>query len=348
MKKKRTQLSHFLLLLILFISILTVPTLWANQPGGIELPDLQKPNSINLDESQLYITDGMSVLIYSLKDFKLIKKFGKKGEGPQEFMDSPYGLTITLYNDYMVVHSLGRESFFKKDGSFIREKNTNPLTIGLKPVGNAYAGQKLITDRVKKSIEFGIVLYNEKFETVKDLHRFTHPFFQKQKINPFDLQGSTFHVYRDKVYINDQEGNILVFDEKGNKVNTIRWQVPRVEATERVRERFMRHWQYSVLSLEYKNFKDNVKFPSYCPPMRDFRVLDGKVYITTYKEVNGQNLMVILNTQGKPVKKTLVPMVNVSMVVPVLFSYYTIHKDKLYRLEENGETETWELYVTDI
>lgn len=340
------QLRGFIVFLVFLF--LTVFTLYANRTGGIELPELQKPNAINLDDSQLYITDGMSVLIYSLKDFKFIKKFGKKGEGPREFMDSPYGLNITLYPDYMVVHSLGRESFFKKDGSFIREQNTNPLSIGLKPLGNGYVGQKLITDREKKSIEFGIVLYNDKFETVKDLHRFPHPFFLKQKINPFDLKGSTFQVYNEKVFINDQEGHIMVFDEKGDKLKTIALNIPKVEATKELRERFLNHWQYSVLSLEYKRFKDNINFSADCPAIRDFRVVDGKMYVTTYKEVNGQNRMIIVTTDGKPVKKTFVPMVHVNMVIPVLYSFYTIHHDKLYRLEENPDTESWELFVSGI
>jgi hypothetical protein len=76
--------------------------------------------------------------------------------------------------------------------------------------------------------------------------------------------------------------------------------------------------------------------------------VDDKIYITTFKEVKGQNQMVILDLNGKLIKKTLVPLLNVNMVVPVLFHFYTIANNKIYRLEENPDSETWELFVTDI
>ena len=56
------------------------------------LPELQRPNMVLADSKQLYVADGASVLIYSLKDLKLRKKFGRKGEGPGEFKVSPMGV----------------------------------------------------------------------------------------------------------------------------------------------------------------------------------------------------------------------------------------------------------------
>ena len=47
----------------------------------IPMPDLMKPGNIYFDESRMYITENANVYIYSTKDYKLIKKFGQKGEG---------------------------------------------------------------------------------------------------------------------------------------------------------------------------------------------------------------------------------------------------------------------------
>jgi hypothetical protein len=44
---------------------------------------------VQVDKNQLYITDGASVFIYSLKDYQLQKKFGKRGEAPGEFLVDP-------------------------------------------------------------------------------------------------------------------------------------------------------------------------------------------------------------------------------------------------------------------
>ncbi|MGD2088646.1 MAG: hypothetical protein PVH61_20885 [Candidatus Aminicenantes bacterium] len=46
----------------------------------VPLPDLINPDGIQADRHQLYITERHSIYIYSLKDFKLTKKFGKSGE----------------------------------------------------------------------------------------------------------------------------------------------------------------------------------------------------------------------------------------------------------------------------
>ena len=56
----------------------------------IPLPDLIQPHTMVVDKDQLFIRDsGSSIFIYSLSNFSLIKKFGKQGQGPGEFHDSP-------------------------------------------------------------------------------------------------------------------------------------------------------------------------------------------------------------------------------------------------------------------
>ncbi|MCP4157863.1 MAG: hypothetical protein GY757_59690, partial [bacterium] len=54
---------------------------------NVPLSDLVNPRMLVVDQSnnELFITDGVNVNIYSLTDFKLKKRFGKAGEGPQEF-----------------------------------------------------------------------------------------------------------------------------------------------------------------------------------------------------------------------------------------------------------------------
>ena len=49
-------------------------------------PDLLKPGRLLVDGKQIFITEGITIRIYSLEDFSLQKKFGKMGEGPREFL----------------------------------------------------------------------------------------------------------------------------------------------------------------------------------------------------------------------------------------------------------------------
>ncbi|MCP5050459.1 MAG: hypothetical protein GY940_25065, partial [bacterium] len=251
------------------------------------LPQLLKPNSINVDETRLYITDGTSVLIYSLSDYRLIKKFGKKGEGPQEFRSSGLGVTISLYPDYLVVHSEGRESFFTKEGNFLKEKNTNPLLVGLKPLGKKFVGQKLVVDKVKKSVDFAILLYNERVQPEKEFYRFKHPFIGNKKINPVNLRGCSYRIYDNKLYFDDEEGNINVFDGSGKRLFRFPIDYTKEKITQNHRRRYLNQWKFSLLNVEYTRFKDRATFPDYFPPLRDFQIADGKIYAVTYKERDG-------------------------------------------------------------
>jgi hypothetical protein len=51
----------------------------------VELPDLLDPAAIHVDGNRMYITEHATIYIYSTKDYHLIKKFGRRGEGPKEF-----------------------------------------------------------------------------------------------------------------------------------------------------------------------------------------------------------------------------------------------------------------------
>src|SRR5688572_12430270 len=72
-------------------------------------------------EENLYVLDGGNnrVLVFNPQG-KFVRKIGKKGGGPGEFM-APVGLAITT-DGYIAVTDLGRPaiSLFKKDGSFVK------------------------------------------------------------------------------------------------------------------------------------------------------------------------------------------------------------------------------------
>jgi uncharacterized protein YlbG (UPF0298 family) len=71
------------------------------------------------------VTQEATVFIYSLKDFKLVKKFGKAGEGPREFRILPQlPLNIDARTDQIIVNSFGKVSYFTKQGEFIKEVKT--------------------------------------------------------------------------------------------------------------------------------------------------------------------------------------------------------------------------------
>lgn len=72
-----------LCVLTLVVAIRLYPKIVAN------LPDLEKPSEIRINNGYLFITDQQSVHVYDLESFTHVKKLCKKGEGPGEFQKSP-------------------------------------------------------------------------------------------------------------------------------------------------------------------------------------------------------------------------------------------------------------------
>jgi hypothetical protein len=82
---------------------------------GVRLEGLMKPNAIFVENGFIYITEGAIINVYSEKDFKFIRKFGKLGEGPKEFKTTSYGgtgLSLDILPDKILVSSVGKLSIF--------------------------------------------------------------------------------------------------------------------------------------------------------------------------------------------------------------------------------------------
>ena len=71
---------------VVLILLLTMWDLYVSAEDSPMLRELIEPNSIALDHRNIYIPDGTGIYIYDRKDFRLKKRIGKKGEGPQEFL----------------------------------------------------------------------------------------------------------------------------------------------------------------------------------------------------------------------------------------------------------------------
>ncbi len=72
-------------LIVLVTSLLFVWPVFPELKGP--LPEVMKPDNITVYENERYVVEGPE--IYSLKALKLIRKFGKKGEGPGELISIP-------------------------------------------------------------------------------------------------------------------------------------------------------------------------------------------------------------------------------------------------------------------
>ena len=110
--------------LIIILFLLLFSAVHGNQI--FKIPEAFKPTQLYVTNDRMYIVDGFTILIYSLKDFKLIKKFGEEGEGPREFKNAIYW--IYFRGEQMIVNSMAKISYFSPEGEFIKEKREAPYS----------------------------------------------------------------------------------------------------------------------------------------------------------------------------------------------------------------------------
>lgn len=313
----------------------------------VPLPDLMKPQSLTVDHDQLYITENTTIYIYSLKDFKLKAKFGKAGEGPGEFRDIGFGVKLEPVADALIVYSPGRVSHFSRGGKFIKEKQiTDPRKGQFKRLGDNYVGTSM--NRENQKVWFVLNLYDAQLKVLKKLHKYEHPFFPKtKKINPLDVRVCSYYVYDKKIFVDDAEGNINIFDAEGKKTAVIKPSYQTINVPAARKKHYTDLWKINH-KAEYEAFKTRLQFPSTYPRIRNFHVMDNRVFILTYKEKAGKSEMLVYSPAGKLLKTVSVPLADLDMLLPNLYNYYTIKAGKIYKLVENLDDETWELHISAI
>jgi hypothetical protein len=327
-------MKKILLLSILFLLFIRIAV-----SEVIPLPDLIHPDSLVVDSKQFYIMERESISIYSLKDFKLKKKFGKTGEGPQEFLQRIMGLSIQ--SDFLVITSMGKVSFFKKDGTFIREKKlTSPLITNLNPVGDRYVGIEFTSGAL------AIHIFNSKFEKIKKLSSFSIKYSSTKylKMYPSAFQ---FRVHGNKIFLAaDKEFVIDVFNTAGNQIKTIKHKYQRLRCTSKHQEQYFEELKNNrKASVFYEYIKKKAKFPDYFPAVKNFFVTGDKIYVQTYKVKDNHSEFFILDIDGRLLKKMFLPLPDESLYEGAKF---TIFNGKLYHLYEDEKEEQWKIRVIEI
>jgi hypothetical protein len=316
----------------------------------VPLTKLIKPDSIVIDNQQIYITDAENVYIYS-KDFTLKKKFGKSGEGPGEFKINPAGvikLQIYVQPDHLVINNLGRVSFFTKDGIF---KNQINVTSGnnFQPVGKGFVGYTG-TKRIQNTLYLSINTYNSNFDKIKEIYSReyyvqTHRDFNLIKLGCGNKGRAYYISYDNKIFIEGENDVIHVFDENGNKEYDIHLDYEKLKISKSHKEEILKDIYVLYTGPTMRTLiKEKGKFPTYFPA-RFFDIADGKIYIPTYKKEAGKNEFVIYDIKGKLLKKVFLPFKDQTLLLPYP---YSINDNTFYQLVDNEDTENWEVHITGI
>lgn len=316
----------------------------------VPLPGLINPDSITVDNHHIYITDRETIYIFSVVDFKLKTKFGKEGEGPKEFKINPAGvakLLVNIRNDMIIVNSVGRISFFTKDGKYLKEVQIGSAYAGnLKQIGHHYVGYSI--SRKTKIWYLTINLYDAAFHKLKEICRTEYYVQANKRFNLLKLGSgnarlAVYTVYNEKIFVEGHENVIHVFDKKGDEEYVIKLDYDRLKVSEKNKKEILEDLYTLYTGPTMRGLiKEKGYFPEYFTA-RIFKIADKQIFIPTYKKQNGKNEFIILDLKGNVKKRVYLPFKDRKL----LLAYpYSIKGNKLYQLFDNDETGEWELHIT--
>ncbi|MCK5074689.1 MAG: hypothetical protein KAQ98_14760 [Bacteriovoracaceae bacterium] len=312
----------------------------------VEFPELANPGQILVDpeNKNLYISDGTTIYIYSLTDYHLKKKFGKSGEGPKEF--KRYA-NMTLTPDHLFVNSVSRVTFFTKEGIYLKEMNSKSANLGpFLPIGKNYVNTGM--DRSEKALKYSLNLYDSKLNKIKTIGFLSRNEQRgKKRINALDWGFPKFRVFDNKIFCEELDNELLVFDSKGKKL--FQWDVhslipgyKKVQVTDEYKNRF-----FEILKLrarqEFERVKKQLDFPKYFTIIRDYIIRDSNIYIFTFVKKGNKSEIHQFDLDGKHIKTFFQENIEQNA-----FQFYPfdIKNGKLYQLYD--EDDTWTLLITDL
>lgn len=332
-----------MLVLVLWVALVS---LVASEP--VELSQVTKPDGIYVTDDMFYILEGTSIHMYKLKDKAYVGKFGKEGEGPGEIKKNPYGgpIVVVPYKNEIYITSMGKLSVFSKTGEFIKEHKVN-ASDNYFPFASQYVcmGTHMVSEgkmvmaifMADKDLNRGELLYASDFEVGMNFK--------------FDLPFTPFYPYTtdDQLFIIAGKDGFAIdaFDKTGKKQYRIEKQeepmpVPSSYQAE-TEKAFKRNPNYANA---WDFFKQRITYKKTYPPVRDYIVDDGRIYVLTYKMKGDDRECIVLDLKGKEIKRMTLP-------IPEQYgmefnSLFTAYRSTFYQLRENEDNETWELHTISL
>lgn len=320
----------------------------------VPLPGLGKPDSLTISGRELYITDRGTIIVYSLEDFTLKRKFGRPGEGPGEFKILPFDricLRIAIQGDTILVNSVSRLSLFTKNGNFIKHMFSQRPIQYLKPLGDKMVGYHRWTE--DDDMYIGVYIYDPrslkrekelfKKEYYVQVNRAYDPTIFAMVMKNGARRATIYFPYNNKLFVEGKNDDILVFDNDGERLYTIPPQYEKIRVPETFKKAVMAYLKKRFITA-YPRIKRHARFRDYFS-IRSFLVADDKIYVLTFKNIEGKSEFYVLDLKGTLLEKKMIPFAESEF----LCAYpYTINNGALYQLNENPDTEEWELRITNL
>ena len=344
-------------LFIVLLLLLNTGIAFSTEP--VVLNEIYSPNKIEIYNGKLYVAQETSFFIYSMKDLKLIKKFGRKGEGPGELTPSPY-----IFNDIsnvqknIFVQSEKKVIYFSDNGSFIREAKKNRKYFKMLPFGKNYVINHL-EDDAKRNSFISISLMDKNYKLIKNIYKQEKPVITGRRSGvqnlPMLTDNPQFAVYKDHLYVEtSNKGYVFeIYNLNGEKIKTLANMIKPVAINDKDKARTLNSLKNDKTiraaakdSGGWENFKKryNFIFPEFFPMISDFVIDSNKIYIQTFEIKENKTKYIIMDLKGKIIKTVFLPtMADIpftAILVGQVVRLFKIYNGKFYYLKDNEKDES--------
>ncbi len=324
-----------------YIFIIFIFTVFSFSTGKViaDFPDLLNPDRMVLGNEKIYIVQDFSIHIYSMKDYSLIKKVGKKGEGPGEYVGYTW---VSLYENKLFVNSAGKLSIYDTNGELIRELRSNDSASGrFTPLKEKFIGRGIELDKDRNRFTL-LNIYDKNLVREKTIVREPHrSSFEKGIVVVFDTTF-TFHVLGDNLYlVNGRDFKIDVYGKSLKKEKTIQLNYKRVKFGEKDKNKVLENLRTNP---RLKSFADEIlkrqRYPEFYPAILGLYDNGKYLFVMTHRWEGDNIEFMIFDDNGKFVKQLFIP-----FEMKSLYRAYPwdIKGDRFYQLIEN-EDEDWKLH----
>lgn len=325
-----------------------------------DLPGLDHPASMTIEDSILYICDRESIHLFQLKPFQFVQKFGRRGEGPGEFNSPPH---LAVFSDHLFVNTMGKIMKFSKKGEFL-EQTKIPFSYfyvyyPLMQTGANYAGLPL--RRVEDSATFihTVNVYDSQLKLIKEIYQGGSPQILPPRRPGSKVVKMDFEVIPDclevatqdnKIFVGDTRRGfyIAVFANTGEHLFDIEEEYNKVKVPDEIKKEF---WEEVRSSGRWEQLKQqfNYVIKDYYPAFYSMKIQQKKIYVTTYDQKDSLYEMVVLDLEGKILTRgfsfPLDPEFRVLTGTASFSNQYVIYDDKIYYIVLNDNSMVYELHV---
>jgi hypothetical protein len=324
----------------------------------LPLNELEDPRQICVENGRVYIVDKRDILVYDLKDGRLIMRIGKTGQGPNEFVMGP--LRLTVFPKRLVVKDLRKIKLFALDGEYL-DQIIEPESMGFYPflpVGDNLVGFPM-ERRPDGSLASAVgCIFDKNLRLKKKFYGElplgppppprpgSQPPAVKTNVSMI-LDYVDCLVVDDRIYVADSRKGlaISIFNENGDLLHEIRHSVEKIKVPKGYLDdtlKDLKASKYWGLTSAFQNFI----VPEYFPAFVGFKIDGGRIYAITPAQQRGLYEVIVLDLQGRILDKRFRFPLKPNFKVPQAFSLdYDVEEDKFVWYAYDEAKETYELHI---